>query len=73
MPTYTRPKVAFLKFDLKSFATRKKLPDSFRTRGLLDQLFNKFSYAGLGRPMDFAPRDPSCYNFHTPGSFFPPW
>ena len=23
--------------------------------------------------MDFIPRDPGCCNFHTPGSFLPPW
>ena len=26
---------------------------------LLDELLNKFSYPGLGPPMDFIPRDPS--------------
>ena len=66
-------KVAFLKFVLKSFVPRKKLPSSFRTGGLLDELLNKFSYGGLGCPMDFILRNPNCCSFYTQGIFLPPW
>ena len=51
----------------------RNFPAVFALRGLLDELLNKFSYTVLGRPMDFIPRDPSCCNFYTPGSFHPFW
>ena len=66
-------KVAFLKLGLKSVAPRKNFPAVFAPRVLLDELFNKFSYSCVGNPMDFIPRDPFCFSFHTPGSFRPPW
>ena len=48
-------------------------PAVFTPGGLLDKLLNKLSYPGLGRPMDFIPRDPSCCSFHTSGSFLLLW
>ena len=41
----------------------------FPSRGVLDELLNKFSYPGLGYPVDFIPWDPSSYSFHTLDSF----
>ena len=52
----------------------KNFPAVFAPGGLLDELLlTKFSYPGLGCPMDFIPRDPNCCSFHTRGSFLPPW
>ena len=51
----------------------KNCPPVSAPRGLLDELLNKFSYTGLGNPMDFIPWDPSCCIFYTPDSFLPPW
>ena len=51
----------------------KKCPAVSTPCDLLDELWNKFSYPGLGCPMDFIPWDPSVSIFHNPGSFLPPW
>ena len=48
-------------------------PVAFAHGGLLDELLNKFSYPGLGCPMDFIPWDPNCCSFHSPGSLLLPW
>ena len=66
-------KVAFLKFGLKGFIPRKKLPGSFALRGFLNELLNKFPHLGLGGLVDFIPLDPNWCIFHTPGSFIPHW
>ena len=65
-------KVAFRKISLKSFIPFKICLAAFTSRGLLDELLNKFSCTGLGRPMDFIPRDASCCSFHVRGSFLSP-
>ena len=41
--------------------------------GLLDESLNKFSYSGLGHPMDFIRRHLNCCNSHTADSLLPPW
>ena len=56
-------KVALLKYGLKSFIPRKKLPGSFLIHGLLDALLNTFSYPNLGGPVDFVLRDSSWCSF----------
>ena len=39
----------------------------FAPCGLLYELYNKFSYPGLGVPMDSVPCDPRWCSFHTLG------
>ena len=56
-------KVAFLKFDLKSFLPHKNFPAVFARCGLLHKLLNKFSCSGLGGPMEFVPRNSSSWSF----------
>ena len=51
----------------------KNCPAVFVPSGILNELLNKFSYPGLGRPMEFILHDPSCCSSHTPGGFLTPW
>ena len=66
-------KVAFLKSGLTSFIPLNNCTAVFVPSGILNELLNKFSYPGLGRPMEFILQDPSCCSSHTPGDFLTPW
>ena len=41
----------------------------FASSGLLDELLNKFSYPGLGRPMEFIPPESQLLKVSYPGQF----
>ena len=65
-------KVAFLKLAWKVLYPVKNCPAVFEPRSLVYELLIRFSYHGLGGPMDFIPRDLSSYSFHTLDNLFPP-